>query len=285
MSKLIVRLVIALLFALFALGQYYGNTVENPVTGEEQHIRLSAEDEVALGLEARDELTQQFGGLYPSRQVQAYVDGVGDRLVSQSTAAEAPYPFEFHVLNDPATVNAFALPGGQVFITTALLSRMTNEAQLAGVLGHEITHVIARHGAEHLAKQQLGNFLMVAVGVAASEDGRTAGNAQILAQVVNSLVSLQYGRADETESDRWGFDFMTEAGYNPQGIVEVMRILQEAAGGGGQPEFLSSHPDPGNRIRTLQDMIAAEYPQGVPAQLEMGSDRFAVVRNSLTGGN
>lgn len=283
MSKLIVRLVIAALFALVALGQYYGNTVENPVTGEEQHIRLSTEDEIALGREARDSLIQEFGGLYPNNPVQDYVDGVGDRLVSQSTAAQAPYPFEFHVLNDPATVNAFALPGGQVFITTALLVRMTNEAQLAGVLGHEITHVIARHGAEHLAKQQLGNFLMVAVGVAASEEG--ASRAQILVQVVNSLISLQYGRADETESDRWGFDFMTEAGYNPQGIVEVMKILQEASGGGSQPEFLSSHPDPGNRIRTLQAMIEAEYPQGIPAQLEMGSDRFAMVRNSLPGGN
>lgn len=283
MAKLASRLVIALLFILFALWQYYGSTVENPVTGEQQHIQLSIEDEITLGREARDQLTAEYGGLYGSRQVQNYIDAVGDRLVAQSVATDSPYPFEFHVLDDPETINAFALPGGQVFITTALLGAMNTEAQLAGVLGHEIAHVVARHGAEHLAKQQLGQFLFVAIAAAAGGDGQNTEQAEILAKVINGLISLKYSREDESESDRWGFEFMTEAGYTPQGIVEVMAILQ-AAGGGGVPEFLSSHPDPGNRIRSLEEMIAARYPQGIPPQLEAGADRFAPIQNRLPGG-
>ncbi|NEO82816.1 MAG: M48 family metalloprotease [Spirulina sp. SIO3F2] len=284
MAKLASRLAIALLFILFALWQYYGSAVENPVTGEQQHIQLSIEDEITLGREARDQLATEYGGFYANTRVQNYIAAVGDRLVEQSVATNAPYPFEFHVLDDPQTINAFALPGGQVFITTALLGAMTNEAQVAGVLGHEIAHVVARHGAEHVAKQQLGQFLFIAIAAAAGGDDQTTEQAEILAKVVNGLISLKYSREDETESDYWGFEFMTEAGYTPQGIVDVMEILQ-AAGGGGIPEFLSSHPDPGNRIRSLEEMIAVRYPDGIPPQLEAGTDRFAPIQNRLPGGN
>jgi predicted Zn-dependent protease len=210
---------------------------------------------------------------------------VGERLVEQSSAAIAPYPFEFHLLADPETINAFALPGGQVFLTAALLAQMQTEAQLAGVLGHEIAHVVARHGAEHLAREQLGNFLLIAVGVAASSDeASTAERVEILARVVQNLLSLRYSRADETESDRWGVQFMTAAGYSPQGLVEVMAILQ-AAGGGNLPEFFSSHPNPANRIQQLESWIQKTYPNGIPPQLETGRDRFqSQIQPYLSGG-
>ncbi len=274
MQRLGIRLAIGLLFALFGLVSYCTNTVENPVTGEVQRVQLSERQEVVLGLQSREQVTAQYGGLHPDPNLQAYIDQVGKRVVQQSVASRSPYPFEFHLLRDPQTVNAFALPGGQVFITAALLSRLSSEAQLAGVLGHEVVHVVGRHGSEHLAKQQLGSTLVQAVGVAASDDPESAQQAAVLAQAINQLVNLKYGREDELESDQLGFRFMTEAGYDPQGIVELMQILGSARGGSGPPEFLSTHPDPGNRVARLQELIARTYPDGIPAQLQDGQAEF-----------
>jgi predicted Zn-dependent protease len=194
--------------------------------------------------------------------------------VKQSQASKLPYPYEFHLLSDPQTINAFALPGGPVFITVGLLRRLKSEAQLAGVLGHEVGHVVARHGAEHLAKQQLGAALVNAVGIAASDNPDSARQAAVVAQAVNQLVGLKYGREDELESDRLGFRFMTEAGYNPQGLVELMQILGSARQGGAPPEFFSSHPSPDNRVERLQNLITQTYPNGVPANLEEGREDF-----------
>ena len=170
MNRVLFRMGLGLLVAFFGLISYFTSTVENPITGEKQRVKLSPREEVALGLQGRGRIAQQFGGLYPDDQLQQYVKQVGERVVKQSAASGSPYPFEFHLLADPKTVNAFALPGGQVFVTVALLRKMNSEAQLAGVLAHEVGHVIARHGAEHLAKQQLGGALVTAVGVATTDD-------------------------------------------------------------------------------------------------------------------
>ena len=278
MSRLLVRLIIGAIFAIFGMFNYFTNVSENPITGEKQRVQLSPQQEVVIGLRSRDQMIQQSQGMYPDRTLQEYIDEVGNRVVQNSAAKNSPYPFEFHLLRDPRTVNAFALPGGQVFITAALLDRLNSEAQLAGVLGHEVGHVIGRHGAEHLAKQQLGSALVNAVGIAASDDPRSGRQAAILAQAVNQMVNLKYGRDDELESDRLGFQFMTEAGYNPVGIIELMKILDSARGGaGGQPEFMSTHPNPGNRIERLTEIIEQAYPNGIPAQLQERRDRFARV--------
>jgi len=167
-------------------------------------------------------------------------------------------------LADAETVNAFALPGGQVFITAALFERLQTEGQLAGVLGHEIGHVVARHSAEHIAKAQLMEGLTGAAVIAAydPENPSSAQRAQ-MAAVVGQLVSMKYGRDDELESDQLGVRFMTEAGYDPNALIGVMQILAES-GGGGQPEFFSTHPNPENRVEKIEAAIAAEYPDGVP---------------------
>ena len=278
MSRLLVRLIIGAIFAIFGMFNYFTNVSENPITGEKQRVQLSPQQEVVIGLRSRDQMIQQSQGMYPDRTLQEYIDEVGNRVVQNSAAQNSPYPFEFHLLRDPRTVNAFALPGGQVFITAALLDRLNSEAQLAGVLGHEVGHVIGRHGAEHLAKQQLGSALVNAVGIAASDRPDSGRQAAILAQAVNQMVNLKYGRDDELESDRLGFEFMTEAGYNPVGIVELMKILDSARGSaGGQPEFMSTHPNPGNRIERLTEIIEQAYPNGIPAQLQERRDRFARV--------
>jgi len=280
-SRLLIRLGIGAIFAIFGMFNYFTNVSENPITGERQRVQLTHQQEIVIGQQSAPKMAAQHGDLYPNRALQDYVDQVGNQVVQSSAASNSPYPFEFHLLRDPATVNAFALPGGQVFITAALLNRLDSEAQLAGVLGHEVGHVIGRHGAEHLAKQQLGSALVNAVGIAASDRPGSGRQAAILAQAVNQMVNLKYGREDELESDLLGFQFMTAAGYNPVGIVELMRILDSARGGAGkQPEFMSTHPDPGNRIEQLVSIINQEYPEGIPNQLQVGKKRFAQIVGS-----
>lgn len=273
----LVRLGIALLLVLFGLVSYCANTVENPITGEKQRVQLSAKQEVALGLRSAPQMASRHGGLYPDQTLQQYVDQVGTKIVKNSEAQKSGYPFDFHLLRDPQTINAFALPGGQVFLTAGLLKRLSNEAQLAGVLGHEIGHVVARHGAEHLAKQQLGQTLVTAVGVAASDQEGRGAQAAAIAAAVNQLVSLRYGRDDELESDKLGLRFITEAGYDPRGILELMKILGAARQGGSPPEFFSTHPNPDNRLQRLQTMINQQYPNGIPPELQDGHDRFAQI--------
>ncbi|MEO0540654.1 MAG: M48 family metallopeptidase [Cyanobacteria bacterium P01_A01_bin.105] len=277
MGRLAVRLLIGLLFAVFGILNYFTNTVENPVTGEQQRVALSPEQEIVIGQQGKQAVLTQYGGLYRAPMLQAYVDRVGQAVVQRSVAMQTPYLFEFHVLDDRETVNAFALPGGQIFITTGLLSQLDSEAQLAGVLGHEVGHVVARHGAEHLARQQLGAALVNAIAISASDDQGSGRQAAILAQAVNQMLTLRYGRDDELESDRLGFEFMTEANYNPVGIVELMAILNSAqmGEGGRPPEFLSTHPNPDNRIGKLEALIAETYPNGVPAPLVEGAQDYA----------
>ena len=281
MSRLLIRLALGAIFAVFGMFNYFTNISENPITGEKQRVQLSPQQEIVIGRQSAPKMAAQHGDLYPDRALQDYVDEVGNQVVQKSEARNSPYPFEFHLLRDPQTVNAFALPGGQIFITAALLGRLNSEAQLAGVLGHEVGHVVGRHGAEHLAKQQLGSALVNAVGIAASDDPRNARQAAILAQAVNQMVNLKYGREDELESDLLGLQFMTVAGYNPVGLVELMEILNSAKGGaGGQPEFLSTHPNPANRVEKLIASIEQEYPNGIPPQLQEGKERFAQIVNS-----
>jgi predicted Zn-dependent protease len=267
------RLLVAAVIAAGALLSYYGSREVNPVTGETQHIVISQEQEVALGLRSAPEMAEQFGGLEQDAEMQEDVESVGQAIVAKSGAAKTSYQFRFRVLSDPRTVNAFALPGGPVFITRALLDRLQNEAQLAGVLGHEIGHVVGRHSAEHLSKSQLAQGLVGAIGVATSDDqGGGQGAAQIAA-LAAQLIQLRYGREDELEADALGVSFMAEGGYDPRVLIEVMDILEKSSGGGGRrPEFLNTHPDPGNRRARIQEAIERRFPNGVPPGLSVGRE-------------
>jgi len=265
------RLFLGLIIAAISLLSYYGVRQFNPVTGETQHIALTRDQEIALGLESAPEMAAQFGGLDPDASIQADVAAVGQRVVSQSVAARTPYEFSFHVLQDPETVNAFALPGGPVFITRGLLRRLENEAQLAGILGHEVGHVVARHSAAQIAKNRLAQGLVTAVGAAGSDDGSNGQHAAQVAAVVAQMVQLRYSRGDETQADTLGVRLMSEAGYDPRALIDVMRILESASGGSDRaPEFMSSHPDPGNRRGVIQRSIESRFPEGVPESLTLG---------------
>ena len=142
------------------------------------------------------------------------------------------------------------------------MNRLDSVGQLAGILGHEVGHVVARHSAEHLAKQKLTQGLVGAVGAASD-----AGGAR-MAAAVGQMVNMRYGREDELESDRLGVAFMSEAGYDPNSLIGVMRILAEASGGSSQPEFASTHPSPANRVAQIEAVIAQTFPNGVPGGLE-----------------
>ncbi|MGB3776149.1 MAG: M48 family metalloprotease [Leeuwenhoekiella sp.] len=243
-----VKLVIGIVIVAFGLFKYFGSQEENPYTGRTQAISMSPEQEIAIGLQSAPAMIQQYGGMYPDQQLQDRVDAVGTKLVNNTIARETPYQYEFHLLSDDRTVNAFALPGGQVFITYALLSKMDNEDQLAGVLGHEIGHVIGKHSAERIASSELWKTISTGAEVGA--------NAGEMTSAIGQNILLKNGRGDELESDDLGVRFMLEAGYNPEAMIEVMQILKAASGGRDVPEFQSTHPDPENRIAKIKEAIA-----------------------------
>ncbi|MBK6609752.1 MAG: M48 family metalloprotease [Sphingobacteriales bacterium] len=250
------RIVAALIMAAVAILSYYSKSSVNPITGEVQRVSITPEQEMAMGLQSAPEMAQQFGGLYPDQAAQNYVKQVGQKLVQSTDAARSPYKFDFHLLADDQTVNAFALPGGQIFITVALLSRLTSEDELAGVLGHEIGHVIGRHSAEHMAQSELMQGLVQATQVATYDPNNPMGSAQI-AQYVGQMINMKYGREDELESDKFGVKYMYQASYNPEALIKVMEILKQASGGGQRDEFMSSHPSPDNRMEQIRHHIEA----------------------------
>lgn len=245
------KIIIAIGIVLFSVIKYFSSSEVNEVTGEKQYISLSKDEEIALGMNSAPQMAQEFGGLSRSAEAQNMVKQVGEKIVRTSDAGKTQYPFQFYVLADQRTVNAFALPGGPIFITEALLMRLETEDQLAGVLGHEIGHVIARHSAEQMSKQELTQGIAGAAGVAAGDV-----NSAYYAQVVANMVNLKYGREDELESDDLGVRFMLQAGYNPEALIGVMDILEEASGGASVPEWQSSHPSPSNRRAKIKEAIA-----------------------------
>jgi predicted Zn-dependent protease len=264
------RLIIAAVIALIALVSYYGMPGDvNQVTGKSERVALSEEaDEMRLGLQAAPEMVEQNGGLSGDPQARATVKRIGNELVQAlareiaSEGRQIPYQFDFHLLANPQMVNAFALPGGQIFVTEALYSQLETEGQLAGVLGHEVGHVIERHGNKRMAKQRLFSGLAMAGGVAGG-DQQSAQMSQAVAQ----MISMKYGRDDELESDKWGVKLTALAGYDPRAMIGVMEVL-ERAGGQGPPEFFSTHPKPANREKYIEQVIAEEFPQGVPPGLK-----------------
>jgi predicted Zn-dependent protease len=250
------RILVALIIAGISLFTYFSSSVDNPVTGETQHINISVDEEIALGLQAAPEMAAQFGGLSPDSQAQAIVDQIGNHIVQSSAASQTPYQYEFHVLADDQTINAFALPGGQVFITDGLLLQLQTEGEVAGVLGHEIGHVVARHSAEQIAKAQLTEGLTGAA-VIASYDPNNPSSAQAaqMAVVIGQLINMKYGREDELESDFLGVCFINDAGYDPSELIQVMQVLANASQGQAPPEFFSTHPNPESRIERIQQAI------------------------------
>lgn len=242
-----IRLAIGAIIVAFALFKKCANTQENPYTGTSQVISMDPEQEIAIGLQSAPQMAQEYGGLHQDARAQSYVDMVGQKLVENSVAGNSPYQYDFHLLADPQTINAFALPGGQIFITYALYSQLENEDQLAGVLGHEIGHVLGRHSAERIAESEFWQTVSQGASVGADAGGLIAG--------IGQNVLLGNGRGDELESDDLGVRFMIKAGYDPYQMIGVMEILKAAGGPSRVPEFQSTHPDPENRMEKIRESI------------------------------
>ena len=269
--RLNLRFIIGLIVAAVTLLGYFFNTSKNEVTGETQHVGgMTPDQEIALGLQAAPSMELQYGGESTNAQATQAVQQVGQRLISQTKAGQSPYKFQFHLLADDQTINAFALPGGQVFITQGLLKNLTSEGQLAGVLAHEVGHVIARHSAQQVAKSNLTQGLAGAATIASydpNNPGRSVASAAVAAAIVK-VVGLNFSREDELQADNLAVQLTPKAGYDPRAMIKVMQMLDSKGGSGGQPEFLSTHPNPSNRIGRLQQEITQEFPQGVPAGLK-----------------
>jgi predicted Zn-dependent protease len=238
-----------------------GGCQVNPATGKSIYAPLSASDQLKMGEEAAPQLTQEFGGAVKDQQLQAYVTQVGKKLAAQTESNYPSLPWEFTLLDSPV-VNAFSIPGGKVFMTRGLMEKMTNEAQLAGVLGHEIGHVTAQHVAQQVGQAQILQGLGTVAGLAVSEGGSgSAGSlGQLLMPALNvggQLYMLKFSRTDETQADALGMRYMTKAGYNPKAQMQVMEILKSLGGGGA--EFLQTHPLPETRIKQVQQLLDTTY--------------------------
>jgi len=259
------RLIGAIAIALIGFLMYISQSQVNPVTGEKQHISLSPAQEIRLGLESAPSMTREMGGEVPQNDPRALeVQKIGHLIVTKTDAARSPWQFKFHLLADDKTVNAFALPGGQVFITAGLYDKLQTEAQLAGVLSHEVGHVIERHTAQQMAKSQLGQMFVVAAGTAASDPNNPNlySNATMIAAVVNHMFQLRYSRGDESEADLWGIKLMIQLGYNPRAMIEVMKILKASSGSGHGPEMFQTHPNPDLRMQQIEQYLVEHPPQG-----------------------
>jgi len=214
---------------------------------------FSKDQDIALGKEAAVEIEKEVQ-VVNDRELTAYIDRMGRKLAANSQDPE--YDFTFKVVADPA-INAFALPGGPIYINTGLIANADNEAQLAGVVGHEIGHVVLRHSTNQASKSAMFQLpAMLAGGALNKQGGMLASLGSIgLGLGLNSAL-MRYSRKAETQSDIVGARMMAASGYNPIEAANFFKKLEEAGGARG-PEFLSSHPNPGNRSETIREEIAA----------------------------
>ena len=228
----------------------------NPVTGKKELSLVSESQEISLGKEYAAEVAQSIG-LYDDPAVQSYVMQLGRKLAAKTERPNLPWSFQ--VVDDPV-VNAFALPGGFIFITRGIMTNMRNEAELATVIGHEIGHVTARHSVQQMSRAQVAQ-LGLGVGSILSSQVRKYGQA---ASTGLGVLFLKFGRDDETQADQLGFRYALNDNYDVREMARVFqtlqRVSQQGGGGGRLPQWLSTHPDPENRIKATERRVATLEP-------------------------
>jgi predicted Zn-dependent protease len=244
---------------LFASLLVFGACAVNPATGRRELALVSEAGEIEMGREADPQIVAQLG-LVEDEELQSYVSDLGLRLAAVS---ERPHlPWTFRVVDDPI-VNAFALPGGFIYVTRGILLHFDSEAELAGVLGHEIGHVTARHSVSQMSRQQLQQ-IGLGVGMVLSENVRQVGG---LLSAGLQVLNLRYSRGDETQSDELGLNYMSELRYDPTAMIGVFEMLAQAGGrtdGEGRiPEWQLTHPYPENRADNIRAYIQE---QGLPSE-------------------
>jgi len=238
----------------------------NPITGESRFMMISPQQDFEIGRQVAPEVEKQMGGRIDNKSLQNYIDSVGQRIARVS---HKPYwDYYFVSLNDKS-VNAFTLPGGYIFITKGMLEKLTTEAQLAGILAHEIVHVVARHYAA-AASRETGEVGVMVLALALS-GAKVPRGALEAADLARQILGLRYSRKDEREADLAGLDYMVAAGYNPYGVIESMQMLEQEDA--VRPiEFFSTHPAPKNRIAYLNGRIETRY--GTFGGLRIGKEDY-----------
>lgn len=237
----------------------------NPATGERELTLISEAQEIQMGRDADPQVTASIG-LVEDPELQAYVSSLGQRLAAASERPDLPWSFK--VVDDPA-VNAFAIPGGFIYLTRGILAHFDSEAELASVLGHEIGHVTARHTVTQMSRQQLQQ-LGLGLGMIFSETVRDYGG---LAVAGLQVLNLSYSRGDESESDMLGLRYITRLDYDPDAMIGVFEMLADVGGGGGGrvPEWQLTHPYPENREADIRERIASEQ---LPTDGTVGRDVY-----------
>jgi len=264
---------IELLAALAVLGA----CAVNPATGEREFSLVSEGQEIEMGRQADPEIAAQFG-LVDDAGLQAYVSGIGTRIAAVSERPNLPWSFK--VVDDPI-VNAFALPGGFIYVSRGILAHFDSEAELAGVLGHEVGHVTARHSASQMSRQQLQQ-IGLGVGMIFSETVREYGQ---LAMVGLQLMNLKYSRGDESESDRLGLRYIGRLDYDPDAMIGVFQMLARVSGSGDGrvPEWQLTHPYPENREQAMREII--ENPENnIPREGRVARDEYLAQIDGLIYG-
>lgn len=258
----------------------------NPTTGRSQFNMISRTDEVKMGAELQPQFTQEMGGEVNDPVVRNYVTQVGSKMTVVTEGDAPSLPWTFTVVNDPI-VNAFALPGGKVFISRGLMMEMTSEAQLAAVLGHEIGHVTARHINDRMVDANVANVLVTAasVGVGAATDSPVIADAAGQAfSVGGQMVVLKFSRDQESESDSLGMRYMTRVGYDPIGARQVQEILKRvSASSPKQPEMFLTHPLSETRIQRIDAELKKEPYKSMVGnpQYKTGEAEYAAIRARL----
>lgn len=250
----------------------------NPATGSRQFVLMSEGQEIAMGRDADPGIVASMG-LYPDEALQRYVQDLGLGLAARSERPDLPWTFR--VLDDPL-INAFALPGGYIYVTRGIMAHLDSEAELAGVLGHEIGHVTARHSVDQISRAQVAQ-LGLGVGMILVPELQPYGG---LASASLQLLFLKFGRDDEHQADELGVRYMGRLGYDPAQLSGVMGMLGRVtagAGGAGPPEWLSTHPNPVNREGAILEMaqtaeVAADPPR-------VARDEYIARLDGLTFGN
>jgi predicted Zn-dependent protease len=235
---------------VIGLATGFAGCATNPVTGKSQLSLVSESQEIQMGKEAAQQTIQQIG-VVDNPQVEAYVSQIGMKMAK---ASERPnLPWEFHVVND-ASVNAFALPGGFIFVTRGLMTYINDEAELATVVGHEIGHVTNRHTVQQISKAQVAQLGLGIGSIVSSDIARFAG---LLGQGLG-LLFLKYSRNAENEADLAGFRYALNQNYDVREMANVFKTLErvsQSSGGGKLPEWLATHPDPENRIAKVEQRL------------------------------
>ncbi|MGA2172852.1 MAG: M48 family metallopeptidase [Sedimentisphaerales bacterium] len=243
---------------------FFAGCAANPITGEDELMFFPDQQDIAIGQQYAPEIEKELKGRVKDQTVQNYIDSVGQKIARISHRPD--FDYHFVAVNDKS-INAVSLPGGYIFITKGILLKLKNEAQLAGILAHEIVHVVARDTSNMMSTQIGMDVLFAAAMSQTSSQG-----ALTAADLARQILSLSYSREDEKTADLGGMDYMVKAGYNPNAMVETMQMLENEQTD-RQVEFFSTHPSPENRISYIRARIQTNYSNSV-AGTKVGQEDY-----------